>query len=1203
MYRKRLTHLLRVAIYCWISSILLVVTAEAQSVLPELSEAEKKWIQQNPVIRIGVDSGYAPYSFRNSNAAYEGIAPDFMREIEKVTGLVFEIAPGLTWPEILDKTRSKSVDVIATAFQTPQRDEFLNFSQIYITTPLIIMTRSGIRNIRKPSDLIGKRVSLTKGYLSTDRVLGDYPSIDPVFFDTPLEGLQALAVGESDAYVGVLGVSTYVAQENGLSNLRVAGRYDLAVTGQRFAVRKDWPELVSIIDKVLNGMTLREKNWIISQWVPVLDGTLEEAGEAPSFSLTKDEQAWLEQNSNIRIGVMKFWPPMDYIDSDGNPKGIGADFISLFNRRLNGSLEIVQDSWPVLLKKLRDGELDALMDITPSIGRRSEFNFTSPYLVIPHVIFAAKDGQEYQTLEDLAGKTVALEKGFFLDQEIREKHPSIEIKEFMTTSDALDATIKGAADAYVGNRAVALYIIRNELIENLKQHGKLEGTASVNAIAIRKELPILHDILQKTLDSVTSAERRAITQDWVEDPGRKLRLSGREREWLKAHPVIRVAADTHFPPVESIGQDGIFSGIAMDYLAELTSILGVTFDTSSHQNWASSVEKVKEKELDMFSAVAKTAKRKDIAFFTDPYIKLPQVIFALDNVPYINGLAGLKNRKVAVVKGYAVADHLKAGNWGIDILEVAHVTEGLEKLQQRKVDAYIGSILVTSAALRENGLTNIRVAGQTPFENELALGIRKDWPEFAAILQKALRTIPDETRQQIMQKWIGLKISEKTDYTLFWQLAGGGIVVFCIFLGWNAYLQHRMRLQKKSYQVLEQQLRHSQKMDAVGQLTGGIAHDFNNILAIILGNLELLHESLNKERDNEAKGRIDAALMGTRRGADLTRKLLNFSRNDTEGAKCINVNEFVQNLEGLLKKSLTVTIDIEFELSDELWTVDVDPGDLQDALINLSINARDAMPEGGSLVFSTQNKILDTDYARLNPQAKAGEYVMLSVSDTGQGMSSDIKEHVFEPFFTTKAQGKGTGLGLSMVYGFVKRSQGHIEIYSEIDEGTTFKIYLPRAEQEKRQRFKSQAREHNLPGGSESILVVDDEEILVHIAVSHLNSLGYKTMTAHNVDEALRLLKSEHKFDLLFSDVVMPGGAGGFELAQEARALHPELKVLLTSGFAKTRNKAQGRKSPEVAEFSGSMLAKPYSKEELAIVVRRVIDNPEEALSKMQAQE
>ncbi len=673
----------------------------------DLTTAEKSWVEEHPVIRIGIDGDYAPYSFQKTEGSYRGIAPDFVRHIESETGLKFEIIPDLTWPEIIGGAKEKTLDVIATAVKTPKREEFLNFSQIYTNTPLVIMSQVGRRNIQHPTDLIGRRVALVRDYTSTQRVLTDYPDIIPVYVDTPLQGLQAVAIDNADAYVGVLGVSIYVAQEYGLVNLRVASKYDLRNNGQRFAVRKDWPELVGIIDKVLDEMPLRKKNRITSSWIPILDDIIDRYNQTPSFVLNEEERAWLQNNPEIRLGVMNAWPPMDYLDDSGEVKGIGGDLTYLFNKRLNGAITLVPENWGTLLEQLERGEIDALMDITPSASRREEFLFTTPYLNVPHVIFARNDSVYYNGLDDLKGKVVALEDDFFLTDELGKSHPSIEIKTYPTTSDALDAVIKKQVDAYIGNRAAAMYVIRNELIDNISQHGKLDETSSINAIAVRKDNPALQAILQKALDSISLSEQRVILKDWVEDPQRKLLLSSEERTWLKAHPVIRVAADLEFPPVEYVDENGVFKGVAIDYLNELSERLGVTFEISKQFNWATSVEMVKDRELDMFSAAAPTISRKEYSTFTDPYLQLPLVIFALDNVPYIDGIAGLKGKKVAIVENYAVTENIRAGNWGLELVEVKTVAEGIELLNAQEVDAYIGSILVTGQTLREKGLLNI----------------------------------------------------------------------------------------------------------------------------------------------------------------------------------------------------------------------------------------------------------------------------------------------------------------------------------------------------------------------------------------------------------------------------------------------------------------------------------------------------------------
>lgn len=386
---------------------------------------------------------------------------------------------------------------------------------------------------------------------------------------------------------------------------------------------------------------------------------------------------------------------------------------------------------------------------------------------------------------------------------------------------------------------------------------------------------------------------------------------------------------------------------------------------------------------------------------------------------------------------------------------------------------------------------------------------------------------------------------------------------------------------------LEEQLRRAQKMEAVGHLVGGIAHDFNNILGIVMGNLEILQRTVSG--NDVALDRARKALKGAERGVSLTRKLLGFSSKEAHGAKPSSLNEFIKNMEELLVKSLTVAIKVKNRLDDDLWTVNVDQGELEDTILNLALNARDAMPDGGVLTIETANKTFDGGCVMGHPQGKVGEYVMLSISDTGRGMTSEERERIFEPFFTTKEEGQGTGLGLSMVYGFVQRSMGDIEILTAPGEGTTFRIYLSRANEEGITEDQN-ASQIRLLTGSEVILVVDDEEVLVDIATLHLKELGYRTLKAHNGEQALKILKDNKDIDLLFSDVIMPGELDGYQLAIAAQKARPSLKVLLASGFAKKKEDHLSPDGLRYIELARDLLKKPYSHTELASAVRIILD-------------
>ncbi len=388
--------------------------------------------------------------------------------------------------------------------------------------------------------------------------------------------------------------------------------------------------------------------------------------------------------------------------------------------------------------------------------------------------------------------------------------------------------------------------------------------------------------------------------------------------------------------------------------------------------------------------------------------------------------------------------------------------------------------------------------------------------------------------------------------------------------------------------LAEEQLFRSQRMQSIGQLTGGIAHDFNNILGVIIGNLELA--KMRASKDDAIYGLLESAEKGADRAAALTRKLLDFSRKEDAAVRRVDVSEAIRMMDGLIDKLSAGRVETAFRLEAPIWPVDVDLGDLQDAVINLALNARDAMPSGGRMTIETANKTLDQDYALKTPEAKAGDYVMISVGDTGAGMSQEILDRAFEPFFTTKAQGSGTGLGLSMVYGFVERSGGHIKLYSEPGAGTTVRVYLPRAGEAVEREGVMPPRQ-TLPRGAETVLIVDDETELLQVAAIYLEGLGYTVMTARDGDAALAALRGAADIRLMFSDVIMPGGLDGYQLAAIARSENPSLRILLASGFVGARGAADPEHSELFGELNASLLHKPYNQRELAVAVREALDD------------
>lgn len=402
----------------------------------------------------------------------------------------------------------------------------------------------------------------------------------------------------------------------------------------------------------------------------------------------------------------------------------------------------------------------------------------------------------------------------------------------------------------------------------------------------------------------------------------------------------------------------------------------------------------------------------------------------------------------------------------------------------------------------------------------------------------------------------------------------------------NETLEARVAEEIEQHRKTEQALHRAQKMESMGQLTGGVAHDFNNLLQVINGNLQMLARDV--EGDARASQRVENALSAVSRGAKLASQLLSFGRRQPLEPRVIQPWRLVSEMDELLRRSLGEAIEVQVSVPDGLWNICVDRAQLESALLNLAINARDAMDGPGLLTIELANTRLDDAYARAVGDIAAGDYVMLAVTDTGCGMTPEVLERIFDPFYSTKPEGRGTGLGMSMVYGFVKQSGGHVSVYSEPGQGTTVRLYLPRSEAE--EEDDAPLFDGPIVGGDETILVVEDDDAVRGTVVDLLTSLGYTVLTARDAQAGLAVIESGAHIDVLFTDVVMPGGLSSRDMARRAQEILPGLGVLFTSGYTENSIVHGGRLDPGV-----DLLSKPYPREALARRLRHVIANARQA--------
>ncbi|MCK5386438.1 MAG: transporter substrate-binding domain-containing protein [Gammaproteobacteria bacterium] len=1010
-----------------------------------LTTKEKAWLAAHPAIRIGVDADYAPYSFRDDDGNYRGIALEFSDYLSEQLGISMEVVPNLSWPEIVDGVRERKLDVVATFAHRPEREAFANFTKIYLPTPLVIMRRSDDMSISSETDLIGRTVAMVEGYSSSERILEEHPGVKPLMVKTAHDGLFAVSTGKANAYVGVLGINLYLVNKLGITNLEVASLYGAGLNGQRFGIRKDWPELASILDKALAAMPVARKREIFERWLPIQVGQFTPTEKTESFieqQLTAEERDWLAEHSVLRLGNSVDWPPFGFISKEGIYSGIAAEYFSVIEKMLGITIEPSKlGSWKETVDAARKGEVDLLDAVAATPQRREFLTFTKPYISYPIVLFAHKDVDYIANMSVLNGQRVTVIEGSALHDILKNNHPEFEIIPTKNARVGLLAIKKGKASAFIGNLPTASRVMSREGITDLKVAGETPYRYDLT-IGINKNMPILASLLQKALDSIPEEKHNEIYQKW---------MSVTFEHQVDYTRFVQFFAISVF----------IFTFIL--FWTRQSQVKKLTHEVESRKKIEESLRK---------------SEQYNRMLFEESIIGLA--------LCQMNGELVDINPAFASILGKTVEEIKSLSYW--DITPEKYAVEEQEQLNILEKTGRYGPY--DKEYIHADGhLVPVRLLGQF---------LEKDGI-----------------------KYIWSSVEDITD----------------------------SKLAEEEKELLQRELQESQKMEALGKLTGGIAHEYNNMLAITIGFATLLESEL-VEQPKLAKYAHEIQKAGDR-GAKLTSKLLTFSRQKTPEANSVNLNMLLQKQHHLLEKTLTVRIKLVLNLQENPWRVWLDEGDMEDVILNMCINAMHAIEGNGQLTIQTRNQKIN----QMDAQSLAitpGDYVLLSFTDTGCGIDNKIKEKIFEPFFTTKGE-LGTGLGLSMVYGFVQNSGGAIKVYSEQGEGTQFTLYFPRYHgiSHDQQSEKENNSEETFIG-NKNILVVDDEPALLNLTSEILSLHGFNVICAESAKSALNILEHE-SIDILISDVIMPE-MDGYQLAAIVKEKYPDIKIQLASGFTDDRN-------------------------------------------------
>ncbi|MCW8888095.1 MAG: transporter substrate-binding domain-containing protein, partial [Gammaproteobacteria bacterium] len=716
----------------------------------QLNESEQAWLDSHPNIRIGTMNAWPPMDFVDSHGVAQGIGARFIEALNRRLNNSIKIVPG-PWAKINADVKEGRLDGLMGITPRSEREEYFHFTDPYVTVPHAIFARNDSPYLKGLADLRGRKVGIERDFFIVKVLRERFPSVDIREYGATSDALDALAKGEVDAYVGNRAVARYVIEKELISNIQQYAKINETASVNAIGVRKDWPILRDILQKALNSLTVEEMRTIMQEWVDIPKSSY-------NLLLTESEEQWLESKAVIRVGVMDAWPPFNFTGNDGKPEGIGRDIVAAINQRLDGKLKLVPGVWNEIYDGVKDQHLDAIMDITPKPAREEFFNFTKPYLDVPHVIVAPTTTSYIANEDGLVGKVLALESGFGNVKYFKQNYPEVKIKEYRDTAHALGAVVRGEADAYAGNRGVALYLIEKELMTNLKIHGRLRKSGSILALGTRKDWTVLRDILQKALNDITPVEYRTILGKWVSperDGPDEVNLSLSEKRWLKAHPVIRMAFDENYPPYSFRDEWGEMVGIAVDFAKELAQRVGIRIDIYPDGEWKVLYAAAQQRKVDVIATLVKREEREEWFEFTQPYISLAQYIITRnEDLKFLNSPELLSGKTVALVKGYSMTKVLLEEVKGITPYYVNNLTEALEAVSTSRADATIGAIGMSNHIIIEAGLMNIGFAAlYSKGQSEQRFGVRNDWPELATILNKALQSLTDKEVINIFGRW------------------------------------------------------------------------------------------------------------------------------------------------------------------------------------------------------------------------------------------------------------------------------------------------------------------------------------------------------------------------------------------------------------------------------------------------------------------
>ncbi|MGD9819161.1 MAG: PAS domain S-box protein [Desulfomonilaceae bacterium] len=1161
--------------------------------LNSLNDEERSWLKAHPRIRVAQDPHWPPIEFVDENGKPSGISNDYLKLIEQRLGVTFELVNNISWQESYSLLKTWDIDMTTSVAVTEEREKFWVFTKPYMTVPIVILTRSDVTYISSISELKGHRVAVEKGHVAEEWIHRDHPEIELIRVENVKEGIGLLQGGDVFAFIdNMLVIGYYLAKLKSV-DLKIAG-WTPYVNAQAMAVRKDWPVLASILQKALDSIPESQVNGIYKKWVPLryehgFDYGLAWKGLAIAFLI---------------IGGLLLWN-----------RWLSREITNRHDieNALRASEKRYRDLWekaPVMMISLdTEARIRFVSDLfCDELGyERSEVIGRTPF--------------EFQTAESaIYSKSVVFPE--FVRSGVVKK---AELQLVKKNGEAIDVLLNvtsehDAQGNTLHSRSVYMDVTdqkqaQRELLESQRMYEDMVSgmPGGVYRLRMKPDRSWKFDFVSDRWCELNGLEKNSVLNDPLvafthfhpDDKDNFIKSNEQAHDRLEpfvwegriiVNNEVRYAHIESKPRVLETG-DVLWNGVQTDITAskraeealrENEGLLRGFFDNAEGLVWVKDLE----------------GRFLKVNNFTAKAIGLPEdkiIGRTIDDLPTQNSaFIDLENDKrvleqrrpmhfeeiVELADGThtflsvkfplrnAQGDLFGLGAICSDITDRKNAEMELRRLESaidQAAEVVIitqgdGTILYVNPAFEKTtGYRREEVLGR----NTRILRSADQDDDFYADLWNTI------TQGNV---WEGRFINRRKDGKIYYEDAtispvrdsSGKIINFVA-----------VKRDVTEHLELSNKLQQAQKMEAVGALAGGVAHDFNNILQVALGYTEILLD--NKNFPEKYRSDINKIRESAIRGADLVKRLMTFSRKSETKLKPLDLNRRIMELRKILERTIPKMIKIQLELAENLETIKADPTQMDQILMNLTVNARDAMPEGGVLKFQTEN-ISFKDSSEANRYGlESGNYVMLKVSDNGLGIDKSDLDYIFDPFFTTKDMSHGTGLGLSVVRGVVESHGGNISCESAPGEGTVFTIFFPAVISSETE--KDSDEEIKQIGGGETILLVDDDQMVRELCVRVLNNVGYKVIEASDGESALKIYKgNSEKIDLVILDLIMPG-MGGKKCLERMVKFNQSVKVIVASGYYD-----ETQDGFMISEFAKGFVAKPYDVQQMLKIIREVLN-------------